>query len=563
MAFGIAKAEALAQLAKRLAKGELTQAQVKRFRSHVENMSPQSLISAGFLNPALEPNKTNIKRSINALFRQAEGSPAAMRRENARTFSDQMNQFRDEPLPERRIVTPEQIADEKRVMIPNISDQSATDRRVTHIGGFQLREPIWSRGGMDFSRKMNDPRVQHMLADEGILDRIAWASNESAMRAQQNQANRIWDKFDSQGYTPLAVNTVLDTRASDFPPTYANGLVQIMQDYVKLPKSVAKAFDDEIRAGKQKMKGGKPVFTKSGAPVWEIDRAPFPEWKGINHPDALKQLSEVGGGKRQTVARLAFSPAWQAEGFPARQAFDEAFNLPEMVRGATGYSMYNPVRNAPLIETPDWLHNAYSHLGQGDYYGGLEAPVAPRTAWPETIKSYEDRGKTESDAIGAFMANGSLFELPTSKWVKENTEAVKHNAKLIAQFGSLAAAVRAGYSVADESNPIADLRASEAQFGMSPQERAIADLRASEAGFGNQQLADAYTGASNFWNNVGTSLKGAGVPDLAVDLMQPSYESSAAQAAGDNSTMTGIFSFLEKLDPVGYLGLLDEVRRRK
>ena len=33
------------------------------------------------------------------------------------------------------------------------------------------------------------------------------------------------------------------------------------------------------------------------------------------------------------------------------------------------------------------------------------------------------------------------------------------------------------------ANPIADLRASEAQFDMSPQERAIADLRASEAGF--------------------------------------------------------------------------------
>lgn len=130
-------------------------------------------------------------------------------------------------------------------------------------------------------------------------------------------------------------------------------------------------------------------------------------------------------------------------------------------------------------------------------------------------------------------------------------------------IGSLGAGALATGSDRAMANPIADLRASEAQFGMSPQERAIADLRASEAGFGNQQLADAYTGASNFWNNVGTSLKGAGVPSLAVDLMQPSYESSAAQAAGDNSTMTGIFSFLEKLDPVGYLGLLDEVRRRK
>jgi hypothetical protein len=33
------------------------------------------------------------------------------------------------------------------------------------------------------------------------------------------------------------------------------------------------------------------------------------------------------------------------------------------------------------------------------------------------------------------------------------------------------------------NDPIGDLRASEAQFGMSPQERSIADLRASEDGF--------------------------------------------------------------------------------
>jgi hypothetical protein len=106
------------------------------------------------------------------------------------------------------------------------------------------------------------------------------------------------------------------------------------------------------------------------------------------------------------------------------------------------------------------------------------------------------------------------------------------------------------------ANPVDDLRTSEAQWDMTPEERAIADLRASEASFGDQGLADAYTGASTLWDNVGTSLKNAGLPAGLVDIMQPTYESSAAKAAGDNSAMTGLFAMLEKLDPVAYAGLL-------
>ena len=108
------------------------------------------------------------------------------------------------------------------------------------------------------------------------------------------------------------------------------------------------------------------------------------------------------------------------------------------------------------------------------------------------------------------------------------------------------------------ADPVSDLRTSEAQFNMSPEERAIDDLRASEREFGNydEGLADAYSGASTLWNNVGTSLKNVGVPAGMVDLMQPTYKSSAAKAAGDDSAMTGLFAMLEKLDPVAYAGLL-------
>jgi hypothetical protein len=478
MAFSIAAKEVVDQLAKRLKKGELTAAQVRAFRNHMEGMSPESLISAGFLNPALEPNKKNIKASINRLFKQAEGSPAAMRREKARTFSDVMADYNELDLPDRNIITPEQIADEKRVLVPNISDQSATDRIVTKVGGFDLAEPVTSYGGQDFSRKVTDPAIQQKLADEGILDRLGWASNEGAMRAQQNQFDFVWDKYNDQGYTPLAINTVLNPSATDFAHPIADSLVQVMQQHVKLPQKVAKRFDDDIRAGKRKMEKGNPAVTKTGEPIW--DRKPFPEWKGINSPEALEQIRTTDGGKRQSVTSLAFSAPWQAEGFPAQRAFLEAFNIPEMPRGSAGYSFYSPVRGASVDPIPDWLHPDYSHSGKGEYYGGFEVPVSAETGLMDVVTDYLNRGKSRSDAIGAFMMNGELSQLPTSEWVKRNTQAITKNKDLIARYGSVPAALAAGETFAD---PVSDLRASEDQWDMTPEERAIADLRASEDGF--------------------------------------------------------------------------------
>jgi hypothetical protein len=478
MAFSIAAKEVYEQLAKRLKKGELTAAQVRAFRGHMEGMSPESLISAGFLNPNIEPNKTNIKASINRLFKQAEGSPAAMRREKARTFSDMMADYNDGQLPDRKIITPEQIADEKRVLVPNISDQSATDRVVTKVAGFDLAEPVTSYGGQDFSRKVTDPSIKQRLADEGIVDDLAWGSNEGAMRAQQNQFDFVWDQYEDQGYTPLAINTVLNPSATDFAHPIADSLVQIMQQHVKLPQKVAKRFDDEIRSGKRKMKGGKPEVTKTGEPVW--DRKPFPEWKGINNPDALQQIRTTDGGKRQSITKLAFSAPWQAEGFPAERGFLEAFNLPEMPRGSAGYSFYNPVRGASVDPIPDWLHPDYSHGGKGNYYGGFEVPVAAETGLMDVVTDYLNKGKSRSDAIGAFMMNGELSQLPTSEWVKRNTQAIAKNKDLVARYGSIPAALSAGEVFAD---PVSDLRTAEAQFNMSPQERAIDDLRASEREF--------------------------------------------------------------------------------
>lgn len=179
--------------------------------------------------------------------------------------------------------------------------------------------------------------------------------------------------------------------------------------------------------------------------------------------------------------------------------------------------------------------------------GEFAGAIVPENASPETIGLLQKFG-IDVQKYGDDAQRTALRD-------KFSKEMFMNPATLIGSFGAGALATGSDKAMA---NPVDDLRTSEAQWDMTPEERAIADLRASEASFGNQNpdVADAYTGASTLWDNVGKSLKNVGVPAGLVDIMQPTYESSAAKAAGDNSAMTGLFAMLEKLDPVAYAGLL-------
>lgn len=385
------------------------------------------------------------------------------------------------------------------------------------------------------------------------------------------KAHRQAQDLADAGYEPVANSIIMGDQSSRFSTPVSEAMISKIQS-MDMPKGLLDEFDKEVRKV-------------------------MPDWVGARSADARSQLMgkdgfsmDGAGAERHRFMQVLEMPKFKKAGFPQPNTALPLIDNPEyanMEYGASGVNMWLPDvgRDTELVTG---LHNSYSHVMPAkEMVGQFETPISwsamnPRAARElglemtnpsvskKTGKLTPARPYTETEKVNANMdrriGNRGTIQLTNQEWLDSVSSAIQHNKGLIAKYGSIPAALAAGEVLADDgmrNDPIGDLRASEAQFGMSPQERAIADLRASEEGFGNQQLADAYTGASNFWNNVGTSLKGAGVPDLAVDLMQPSYESSAAQAAGDNSTMTGIFSFLEKLDPVGYLGLLDEVRRRK
>lgn len=130
-------------------------------------------------------------------------------------------------------------------------------------------------------------------------------------------------------------------------------------------------------------------------------------------------------------------------------------------------------------------------------------------------------------------------------------------------IGSLGAGALATGSDRAMANPVADLRSSEAQFGMSPQDRAIADLRASESAtwLTPNATSDLYGRANKYFDAERKAAEESGA--MLGSLMIPSFDYSQKKAMGDSGIVTGILAALEKADPVGYIGLLDAYRRRK
>lgn len=108
-----------------------------------------------------------------------------------------------------------------------------------------------------------------------------------------------------------------------------------------------------------------------------------------------------------------------------------------------------------------------------------------------------------------------------------------------------------------QANPIDQLRASEQQFDMSP----IEQLRASEREFmAPNAVSDVYGRANEFFDKERQAAQESGA--TLGEWLIPDYEYSQKRAMGDKSVTTGLLSMLEKLDPVGYIGLINAIGKR-
>ena len=427
---------AIKKLAEKAKKGELNTRELSELDLIVQNsVTIENLVGRGFLNPANIDNPAQIKRATTEFLKSLYGNPMAKRYEKLRDGVSDRVAYQDTPFQERRVISPEELNEGNYVLVPNISDQTVANRTVTKVGGIELDEPINIGGGVDFTQVNADTP-------------LGWASNKDAARSQQNQFDYVYDQ--TGGRTPIAVNTFLTPESNTFNDAYANAFMQIANK-IQIPKKIADKFDDAVRAGKFSI-------NKEGEKVYTIK--PFPKWVGINHPDARNQLlGREGyqniGGNRQSVLFTAFQPEYKVMGMPSINEFHEVFKLPEnFERGSAGYNMYKPEVGADIQNYSN--NTAYDSGIIGEPFGQIEGRAAPpEIFFPDIIEDYLARGKSMSDAIGAFMMNPKLMQIPTKEWtsgmrswINQNPSKAKDTAKALAGFGVPATVIAAatGYT---------------------------------------------------------------------------------------------------------------------
>ena len=304
------------------------------------------LVSSGFLKPESAGNPSVVKSAATKYQKTLE-NPAVAQREITAAQNQFRTDFERADLGERRIVQPEDMMD--RLLIANRGDPSDIGL-LRMVGGQDVGEvPV--QGGYRFSQQN---------ADQGL----GWASSRDIAKSAHNRQIKMAKDSKKE---PLAVYNRMGDDSTNFSTPPAKSLMtQVNQ--LPLSKRDKAAFDAELR-----------------------DK--YPQWVGLDDPNAMDQLMGQGGfksiGKMRTAFTKIMSKAdYRDKGFPIYRETIDAVNdkaLSGTELGDAGMSMYTP-RIDEAIRPID-THLSYDSGMPGDYYGGLEQSVPFRVMMPDVYNS--------------------------------------------------------------------------------------------------------------------------------------------------------------------------------
>jgi hypothetical protein len=258
---------------------------------------------------------------------------------------------------ERRIITPEQLYNERANLAPVMGDKSVTGREIVSVQGVPLSKAVMGDGGPGYAQAWEDFNV-------------AWASMEGAAKAKQIHFDKI--ARDTNGKAPVGVYMAMTDVAMDFNTMTSEGLIRQFKS-LDVSKSDKDAFDAAVRES-------------------------IPEWAGIDSPDAIDQIYGnvplTSANKKSDALpssalrkRLVFEfgkKKWQDKGFPVYDDVIVAFTEPALLNaklGDSGFTMFDTMPGADVV--PVVGHNTYDTSIMGKYKGGFEQSVPTEIMFPK------------------------------------------------------------------------------------------------------------------------------------------------------------------------------------
>jgi hypothetical protein len=350
------------------------------------------LVSSGFLKPESAGNPSAVKSAATKYTKSLE-NPAVAQREMNAAQNQYRTDFEETYLGPRTIIEPEDMMG--RVLVANRGDPSNIGI-LRMVGGQDVGE-IPVQGGFKFSQQN---------VDQGL----GWASGLGVARGAHNRLIRMGDQ---SGAEPIAVYNRMQADSTNFSTPPAESLMTQVRN-LPISKKDKAAFDAELRNS-------------------------YPQWVGLDSPNAMDQLMGTGdfqgkaiGKMRTAFSRIMGKADYRDKGFPLYKETIDAVNSPELDGtdyGASGISMYSP-RTGEAIRPID-IHKSYDTGMPGDYMGGLQESVPFNVMFPDVYNSLRQEMTkpkatskkkpmpfTNQQAIVAANIRGKNVAQPTNqKWL--------------------------------------------------------------------------------------------------------------------------------------------------
>jgi hypothetical protein len=268
-----------------------------------------------------------------------------------------------------RVITPAEM--EGATIIPLTGDRARAQATLTGVGGAPLRSPVALPGGPDF-----------MLEKPGS----GWASARAPIEKLAKKVREGGDGRTFGMYVPGSHAMV------DFSTTFADALLEQVATS-KVTKKSMQQFDAVVRRLR-------------------------PEWKGLAHPDARKQLDANG------ELRLAFTNAmglgeFRKAGFPDLAATRAAVSEPALMNTRPyegGFAIAELDPGGKVIRQPQSPHPTYTTELGGHYAGQFPSDVPIADLFPTFTQGRRAAGADPMRDIRSFMLSNPT-QVATPQWV--------------------------------------------------------------------------------------------------------------------------------------------------
>ena len=389
-----------------------------------QGMELWNLIDSGFLKAESIANKSQITKAKN-LYVQALGNKSFRKAQAAKLKSSGTVKTVND-VGELPTVTPESL--QGRILTPVSGDTTVVGQTVDEMFGYSV-DGVKVDGGPMFGLAMKDTVVDPQ--DE--LKRLGWASMEDA--AQKKQAGFDWIANKTGNTDISGVYTPMTDIAMNFASPLSEITARITQQLDGIPKKIIKQFDEAIRSGsgKKVSSDGKVSYT----------RDPFPNWVGIQNPDAIAQLTGSGdfpqagaGALRKAYMAVSASKGnpkkgqmdFRQYGIPNRGTIVNAITEPQLQgsdKGTAGFSIFDAVAGADTIPFgQNKFNQSYDYGIEGYNPRGHEVfNIPPEVYFSDMMGHLSKQTNTagtpfnRNEQIGSFMMNPNIYQRADQQWV--------------------------------------------------------------------------------------------------------------------------------------------------